>query len=54
MAAWKNYHEYNLLLHKDSNTSGKTQWFFFSVRSAKKDSTVRFNIINLEKESSLF
>ena len=46
--------EYNLLLQNDINTNGYSQWFFFKVSNAIKDSTVRFNILNLYKHNSLF
>ena len=39
--------EYHLVLQKDTNTVGYTQWFFFKVSNTRKDNIVHFNIINL-------
>lgn len=46
--------EYNLILQNDINTKGNTQWFFFYVKNTCKDLSVKFNIINLGKQDSLF
>ncbi|KAL4436239.1 hypothetical protein ABPG74_015830 [Tetrahymena malaccensis] len=46
--------EYDLVLQNDTNSKGNTQWFFFSVQGTQKNQIVRFNIINLMKNDSLF
>ena len=46
--------EYNLILATDFNTNGHTQWYYFSVSNTRKDTTYRFNIINLLKPDSLY
>jgi len=47
--------EYNCLLQNDINTNGHTQWFYFRVKSNfKRNTTVKFNIINLYKPKSLY
>jgi hypothetical protein len=54
-AAFKiNENLYNLVLQNDTNTNGYSQWFFFRVKNTKKNSTIKFNIINLMKGYSLF
>ena len=45
--------EYNLLLQTDINSKGHTQWFYFRV-SRTSIGTVRFNILNFVKNSSLY
>ncbi len=39
--------DYQLVLQKDTNTQGYTQWFFFRVSNTRKDKVVNMNIINL-------
>ena len=46
--------EYNLLMQNDINTNGHTQWFYFQVKNTKKNSNIRFNIMNFSKCDSLF
>ncbi|EAR84877.2 zinc carboxypeptidase family protein (macronuclear) [Tetrahymena thermophila SB210] len=46
--------EYDLVLQNDTNSKGNTQWFFFSVQGTQKNQIVRFNIVNLMKNDSLF
>ena len=46
--------EYNLLLQNDINTTGYSQWFFFKVSNTHKDMKIKFNILNMYKESSLY
>jgi hypothetical protein len=46
--------EYELLLEPDTNTAHKTQWFFFSVSNTAPVPSIRFNILNFEKDESLF
>jgi hypothetical protein len=46
--------EYNLLLQNDINTTGYSQWFFFKVSNAHKNQRIKFNILNMYKENSLF
>ena len=54
-AAYKmNENLYNLVVQNDTNTSGYSQWFFFRVKNTKKNSTIKFNILNLMKAYSLF
>ena len=45
---------YQLVVQNDTNTGGYSQWFFFQVKNNKKNTTARFNIINLMKGYSLF
>lgn len=45
---------YDLVLAPDINSTGHTQWFFFSVSGMKVDTTYRFNIVNLEKSNSQY
>lgn len=45
--------EYNLVLSYDTETSGHTQWFYFSVKNRKVGS-FKFNIVNLIKPDSLY
>ncbi|KAM3147684.1 hypothetical protein pb186bvf_000012 [Paramecium bursaria] len=46
--------EYYLLLENDVNTKGYTQWFFFSVISKLRYQTLKFNIININKDMRLY
>lgn len=55
--------EYDLFLRPDVNTTGHTQWFFFSVTDTHRGVPaeqqaepveIRFNIVNLAKPDSLF
>eukprot|EP00826_Nyctotherus_ovalis_P031780 TRINITY_DN2552_c0_g2_i6.p1 TRINITY_DN2552_c0_g2~~TRINITY_DN2552_c0_g2_i6.p1 ORF type:complete len:384 (-),score=33.56 TRINITY_DN2552_c0_g2_i6:42-1193(-) len=41
--------QYNLVLRSDTSTTNYAQWFYFCVQNTKKDTTVKFNIINLRK-----
>lgn len=41
-------------MKSDQNTSGHTQWFYFSVANTRKDVEYRFNIINMMKPDSLY
>eukprot|EP00929_Paragymnodinium_shiwhaense_P049226 TRINITY_DN24845_c0_g1_i1.p1 TRINITY_DN24845_c0_g1~~TRINITY_DN24845_c0_g1_i1.p1 ORF type:complete len:1503 (+),score=419.36 TRINITY_DN24845_c0_g1_i1:104-4612(+) len=45
---------YILLLDRDVNTCGYTQWFYFGVRNGTKGHTATFKIENMSKASSLF
>jgi len=45
--------EYDLYMRSDSNTYGHRQWFYFSVQAETKG-TLRFNIVNFTKRSSLY
>ena len=38
--------EYDLYLNSDTNSNRQSQWFYFSVINTKKDSIIKFNIIN--------
>ncbi len=54
-AAYKmNENLYNLVIQNDTNTSGYSQWFFFRVKNTRKNSTIKFNILNLMKGYSLY
>ncbi|EAR98207.2 zinc carboxypeptidase family protein (macronuclear) [Tetrahymena thermophila SB210] len=46
--------EYNLILEFDSGTDHFTQWYFFRTLNIKKNTKVKFNIVNLYKERSLY
>jgi len=46
--------EYNLVLEFDTETEGYTQWFYFCVENYKAPHNVRFNIVNLMKNDSLY
>ena len=46
--------EYDLVLRPDINTKGHTQWFYFSVANTQRGKPVKFNILNLMKEDSLY
>eukprot|EP01060_Flectonema_neradi_P017281 TRINITY_DN2415_c0_g2_i1.p1 TRINITY_DN2415_c0_g2~~TRINITY_DN2415_c0_g2_i1.p1 ORF type:complete len:1096 (+),score=220.27 TRINITY_DN2415_c0_g2_i1:104-3391(+) len=46
--------EYDLILNCDVNSAYHTQWFYFSVENIVPGIPYKFNIINLEKTSSLF
>ena len=46
--------EYNLLLQNDINTTGYTQWFFFRVGNTRKSTSVKFSILNMYKNNSLY
>eukprot|EP00951_Prasinocladus_malaysianus_P015037 scaffold114820_cov55-Prasinocladus_malaysianus.AAC.3 len=46
--------EYDLILRPDINTRGHTQWFYFSVANTRRANKIKFNIINLMKEDSLY
>lgn len=54
-AAFKiNENLYNLVVQNDTNTSGYSQWFFYRVKNTRKNTTIKFNILNLMKAYSLF
>lgn len=38
----------------DTNTKGNTQWFYFAVTNTKQGHTVKFNIKNCTKPSSMY
>lgn len=38
----------------DTNSRGYTQWYYFSVISKSKNVTIKFNIVNLYKNRSLY
>lgn len=47
--------EYDLVLNADVNSSSRQQWFYFRISGGFKSSdTYTFNVINMEKEHSLF
>ena len=41
--------EYDLYLNSDTNTRNRCQWFYFAISNGKKNTTVKFNIMNLTK-----
>eukprot|EP00775_Hariotina_reticulata_P008712 gene8712-8893_t len=47
-------YEYDLVLQPDINTKGHTQFFYFAVANTRAGQTYRFNIINLQKQDSLY
>ena len=60
-AAKINNVEYSLWLENDLNTKGHTQWYYFkvlykdiAVRADKKTHTIKFNVLNLAKTTSLY
>lgn len=46
--------EFLLFLTCDSNTKGYTQWFYFSIRNARKDTSVSLLLLNMSKNGSPF
>ena len=52
------HQEYDLVLRNDINTSGNIQWYYFAVTTPAAAHayplTVRFNIVNLQKNDSLY
>ena len=46
--------EYNLILKYDYNTTTYTQWFYFRVQNMRKNTTYKFNIVNLIKPESSY
>jgi cytosolic carboxypeptidase protein 2/3 len=46
--------EYDLYMRPDTNTSGHTHWFYFSVTNFRSLATVKFNIVNFSRNSPLF
>ena len=45
--------EYDLYMRFDTNTNGHMQWFYFSVKNAKK-ARVKFNLFRFRKVYSLY
>lgn len=43
-----------MILQNDINTSGYTQWFFFSIEGGVKDVNYKFSIINCYRDASLY
>lgn len=50
----QNENEYDLILQNDINSKGHTQWFFFRVANCKKGQKVKFNMLNMIKNKSLY
>ena len=48
----KGKHEFDLFMRPDTNSSGRTQWFYFEAQ-AHKPGTYTFNILNFTKPQSL-
>lgn len=49
-------YEYDLVLNADVNSTGRQQWFYFRIsgEGVCSSTTYTFNIINLEKQRTLF
>jgi hypothetical protein len=47
-------HEYNLVLDFDAATDHYTQWYLFRVGNFSKGTRVKFNIVNMYKDKSLY
>ena len=47
-------YDYQLILEADYQTTGHTQWFYFSVANTRKDVEYRFKILNMNKLDSLY
>ena len=43
-----------MFVHFDHNTLNYSQWYFFSVRNIAKGVTVKFNVMNLQKDDSTY
>ena len=41
-------------MRSDTNTMGHLHWFYFSVTGIQQDITVKFNIVNFSRSSSLY
>ena len=41
-------------MQNDINTKGNNQWFFFNCKNVPKNTTVKFNIVNMATKFSLF
>jgi cytosolic carboxypeptidase protein 2/3 len=46
--------EYDLYMRIDTNTNGHMHWFYFSVSQIKYKRTVKFNIVNFTRSTSLY
>ena len=46
--------EYTLVLNPDVNTSSHIQWFYFRVSNTRTEVEYTFNVVNCEKQSSLY
>lgn len=47
-------HEYDLILNPDYNTKSHTQWYLFRVGNTRKGPAYRFNILNMQKPTSVY
>eukprot|EP00747_Dinoflagellata_sp_TGD_P064225 gnl/TRDRNA2_/TRDRNA2_153809_c1_seq1.p1 gnl/TRDRNA2_/TRDRNA2_153809_c1~~gnl/TRDRNA2_/TRDRNA2_153809_c1_seq1.p1 ORF type:complete len:878 (-),score=143.06 gnl/TRDRNA2_/TRDRNA2_153809_c1_seq1:50-2368(-) len=47
-------YEYDLILNPDYNTKAYTQWYLFRVGNTRPGPSYRFNIINMEKPTSMY
>ena len=54
MAVKQAEREYDLVLQNDINTNGHTQWYFFRTSNTRKGVKVKFNMVNLSKNDSLY
>jgi hypothetical protein len=46
--------DYELLVMQDSNTTSKTQWYYFRVKGARRGCRYTFRILNFEKADSQY
>lgn len=46
--------EYELYLNSDTNSPNRSQWFYFMVTNTKKNSTVKFSIMNITKNPHFY
>ena len=46
--------QYDLILQNDINSKGNTQWFFFEIANIPAQTKIKFNIVNMLKNDSLF
>ena len=46
--------EYDLIMHPDYRCPRQTQWFYFRVQGARKDTPYTFHILNFFKRTSLY
>lgn len=54
-SAWlQSEKEYNLLLKVDTNTRGNNHWFYFKVLNWRPEQEVKFNMINMTRDLSVF
>ena len=47
-------YEYDLYMRVDSNTRGHFLWYNFKVKNMERNVKYRFNICNMQKDTSLY